>query len=293
MRSGQLTRACAILAFTIAASTVAVAKPVIPLKPASLWDIHYAPDSCLLLREFGEGPNRVLVRFEQFAPSGEFELSLVGEPFRTKATVVDITATFGPGGKPDRRKYAATGLLGDAEKRPLIVVGITTIVGRPPTKGRQEFKIAPAVETAVNSLRVDVAGMPSALSLDLGSMGEPMKAMRACTDELLDHWGLDAAAQRSLQRLPVPVTTPQRWFEATSYPDNAAGLNGYVHFRLTVDATGAVQDCAIPSATKGSVLAKATCETLKRRARFKPAIDQSGKPVSSYYADTVRWYFLD
>ena len=152
-----------------------------------------------------------------------------------------------------------------------------------------------AAEFAVRTigLRVDVAGMPSAHSLDLGSMGEPMKAMRACTDELLDHWGLDAAAQRSLQRLPVPVTTPQRWFEATSYPDNAAGLNGYVHFRLTVDATGAVQDCAIPSATKGSVLAKATCETLKRRARFKPAIDQSGKPVSSYYADTVRWYFLD
>lgn len=284
---------CLALASTAVASTVAVAKPVLPLKPTSPWDVHYAPDSCMLLREFGNGPNRVLLRLERFAPSAEFQLSLAGELFKTKASVVDLTATFGPGGKPDRRKYAATGVVGHGEKLPLIVVGITTIVGRPPTKGRQEFRIDSGSEAAVNSLSVEVSGVSSSLLLELGSMGEPLKALRTCTDELLEHWGLDAAAQRTLQRPATPLTTPQRWFDVTSYPDNAMGVNGYVQFRLTVDEAGAVQDCAIPSAIKGSVLAQATCVTLTRRARFKPAIDRSGKAVKSYYADTVRWFFSD
>jgi TonB family protein len=62
-----------------------------------------------------------------------------------------------------------------------------------------------------------------------------------------------------------------------------------VHFRLSVDARGKVSDCHIQRSTRPEGFDEAVCEVLMHRARFKPALDAEGKPMASYYINTVRF----
>ena len=64
---------------------------------------------------------------------------------------------------------------------------------------------------------------------------------------------------------------------------------GDVHFILDVDATGTVTACRIEQSSGYPRLDEASCSMLVRRARFKPAVDDNGKPVPSTYRSVVRW----
>lgn len=125
-------------------------------------------------------------------------------------------------------------------------------------------------------------------------MDKPMVAMRACTDELLDHWGLDPAVQRTLSSKATPLVSPLTWLKPDDFPTQPlmSGKSALVRFRLTVDSDGSPTDCAVQSATLGPKYAETTCSLLKARAKFNPARDKDGKPTASYYTSTVSWIVI-
>ena len=280
----------AVGAFVLALPASA-AKPVVELRPSTPWNMHYAEDSCLLIRSFGEGKQRFVLRFERTAPGAKFGLSIVGAPLRTYSNLSEITVTFGPQGRPDKREQAPSGWAGDKEKLPLVIVEATSILGPMPTNILDYIAISPEAEQAIDSLLIDHKSSKSVYLLKLGSMGAPMKAMRACTDELLGHWGLDPAIQRTLRSLPEPLSNPGDWLRSNDYPKEAlaSGKSAVIRFRLTVSAAGKATGCAIQSGTRNSEFEKITCALLVKRANFKPASDQAGTPVASYYTSTVTW----
>jgi TonB family protein len=59
--------------------------------------------------------------------------------------------------------------------------------------------------------------------------------------------------------------------------------------RLNIGKYGRVIDCDILSSSGFATLDAAACRALTRRARFVPAGDATGKPISSSWSKSVRW----
>ena len=74
-------------------------------------------------------------------------------------------------------------------------------------------------------------------------------------------------------------------FSADDYPAaaQAAGAEGTAQAQLTIGPDGRVVGCNLIRSTGNSSLDSATCNILKRRAKFTPARDSNGQPTT----DTV------
>lgn len=271
------------------------------LKPSSVWAMNYALDSCHLARTFGEGEDKVTVEFRQFGPARTFTLVVVGETLSPRgARREPFTTIFEPLGVRQEHENALRGELADG--RHLIQTSAAfdpedVEIQKAGDKGdwepsaEDESPVVPdrAREAKVERLRL-AGPFRESIVLELGPMDKPMDAMRACIDELLTHWGIDAQAHRTLTRRAVPANYPGDWLTPQDYPSGLLrqGKGAAVHFRLMIDETGGVTDCSV-QANIGEGFDKTTCKLLTRPARFKPALDAQGQPIRSFYTSTVTW----
>ena len=78
---------------------------------------------------------------------------------------------------------------------------------------------------------------------------------------------------------------------ADDYPQPAVRNEeqGTTAVKLTVGPDGRVSNCSITASSGSSSLDNATCSILRRRARFTPAKDQAGNPISDTYSQRIRW----
>ena len=79
------------------------------------------------------------------------------------------------------------------------------------------------------------------------------------------------------------------------YPQDALDRNeqGTTSFRLDIDLRGRVTACTIVTSSGSASLDKATCRIMKARARFTPAVDQSGHAVASTFSRSITWRIAD
>jgi len=100
-----------------------------------------------------------------------------------------------------------------------------------------------------------------------------------------------AAAPRLAARPATPSKSKASWVAADDYPDAAlrAEEQGSVTVKLAIDSSGAVGDCDIVKSSGSRTLDGTTCRVIQRRARYRPALDSSGRPVVSFDQHTVRW----
>ena len=89
----------------------------------------------------------------------------------------------------------------------------------------------------------------------------------------------------------VPKGNPGSWATTNDYPSRALReeREGTTGFRVSVGPDGRVTDCQITSSSGHADLDQATCDNVRRRARFNPAKDGEGQPTSGTYANRVRW----
>jgi len=275
------------------------------LAPSSQWHLHYADDSCRMIRLFGEGDDEFAFVFERYEPGDSFFMLVGGKPLRTSQHL-DTIFRFGPDG------YEYDGPLQDGEfgdHSPALMVGGMYLFAPPdadiehPSDNEQFDLESIAQDTDVFGQEFSAAqeatiswleirqGRARPIRLKLGSMGPPMEAMRKCTDELLTHWGIDLEAHRGLTRAVVPKESPARWVQSRDYPRNllSSGAQGLVQFRLSVGADGKPTQCHIQQSTRPEGFDKAVCDALMRRARFEPALDAQGRPIASYWRSRVRF----
>jgi protein TonB len=81
-------------------------------------------------------------------------------------------------------------------------------------------------------------------------------------------------------------------FTADDYPAAAqsAGVEGSVQATLSIGPDGRVTGCNIVRSSGNNSLDSATCNILRRRAKFTPARDSSGNATSdSYTTPTIVW----
>lgn len=121
-----------------------------------------------------------------------------------------------------------------------------------------------------------------------------MVAMRACLDELMTHWGIDAKAHRTLSRA-VTAFEWENWVPkvAATYPVGMLfeGKSGIVRARLIVDETGKPVSCHLQMKAQDTAFEKTACDRLMKFARFLPALDAAGRPITSYWTETIQYLF--
>ncbi|NUQ17247.1 MAG: energy transducer TonB [Sphingomonas sp.] len=81
-------------------------------------------------------------------------------------------------------------------------------------------------------------------------------------------------------------------FSADDYPASAqaAGAEGTAQAELTIGPDGRVASCNLIRSTGNGALDSATCNILRRRAKFTPARDSNGNPTSdTYTTPPIRW----
>ena len=81
-------------------------------------------------------------------------------------------------------------------------------------------------------------------------------------------------------------------FSSDDYPASAqsAGAEGSAQAQLTIGTDGRVVGCSLVRSTGNGALDSATCNILRRRAKFTPARDSSGNPTTdTYTTPTIVW----
>lgn len=103
---------------------------------------------------------------------------------------------------------------------------------------------------------------------------------------------LDAALSLVLSSVTAAVpTTPLPWFEFRDYPMKAfeKKWEGVTRFDLVVAPDGSVADCTVTSSSGHEELDKTSCFLATKRAKFRPALDSSGKPTYGVYRTQAVW----
>jgi periplasmic protein TonB len=85
-------------------------------------------------------------------------------------------------------------------------------------------------------------------------------------------------------------------FSADDYPASAqsAGAEGTAQATLTISPEGRVVGCNLIRSSGNSALDSATCNILRRRAKFTPARDSNGNPTTdTIQTPPIRWQLQD
>ena len=81
------------------------------------------------------------------------------------------------------------------------------------------------------------------------------------------------------------------WANNNDYPSRALReeQQGTTRFRVSIGPDGRVTSCDVTGSSGSPELDNATCSLITRRARFNPATDGEGQPVSGSWASQVKW----
>lgn len=263
------------------------------LAPSSAWVMDYAEDSCALRRAFEAGDHQALLQLRAYGPAPGLQVTISSGTL--KAERERASARF----QPDPEFRSLDSFRFDGAEADGIVYSDSLLVNKLKTgsaSARRELENVTvadrdAREREITALEVR-DGFERPLRLQIGAMHQPMNAMRACLDELLSHWGLDAAVQRTLSRPAMPLDQSS-WVRRISqrYPTEMLrqGRSGLSNVRLIVGIDGVPTACIPNKDAIDRSFDEFSCETLMRYAKFEPALDANGQPTPSFWTTTVSY----
>lgn len=84
---------------------------------------------------------------------------------------------------------------------------------------------------------------------------------------------------------------PAQWITNDDYPASSirAEEEGTTAIKWTINAAGRVENCVVTASSGSSALDQAACRALTRRARYSPAVDAAGSPISTTSSRRVVW----
>lgn len=94
-----------------------------------------------------------------------------------------------------------------------------------------------------------------------------------------------------VNRAAGPKGNPADWVSQDDYPAAAlrAEAQGRTSIAWDINLQGRVENCHVTSSSGNADLDEAACRAITRRGKYSPALDQSGNPIRSAAARTVRW----
>lgn len=272
-----------------------MAKSVTKLSPVTPWNVDWSDTTCTLRRGFGDPQLPDIVTIERFGPTDKFQLTLGSKAFASYQQGQRIWLHY----KPGERTPAFGAMPGKSKSgKPLLLFTSTSLdPAYTQNEEREDFEEGPLVVTPEREAEIKqiAAEFGSRMVVfETGSLAKAFAGLRTCTDNLVKTWGLDPAQQSRLSRRATPQSSPGRWIVGSDYPAAmlARGKQAVVNFRLTIDDGGKPTACEIQRSYNDKAFDDLTCQAIMRRGRFDPALDEQGKPIASYYLNTVRFTMI-
>ena len=275
------------------------------LAPSTPWNLDYGDDVCSLRRVFGTGENETVLQFQSRSPGVGMETTLAGKLLQATHSPYGVKVRFGPANLGETTREATVGFT--AHRGPVLLFDgvavnanwlMSVVKNESKAKSIERAKIwrepppleIAAVEQLASELHFEQKRGPKLL-LRTGVMATPLSGMRDCVDNMIRSWGVDPQVQQYLSVHTQPASNPGTWLSSSDYPTEMLrqGQNAIVRFRLIVGEDGKVISCAVQSAAGPTDFRDWTCGLIKRRAKFRPALDAAGKPVKTYWLSSVRW----
>ena len=300
-------RVAAAVAVLLANTAPSSAQTSGSLEPSSNWHLDYGENRCRLARQFGEGSEKHAIMMEMDEPSTYISLILSGPSFGRLETSRPIVLRFGNLDKIELSAYS----FGEMEPfGPALILGGVAFdapeegdeqdgkrrrIPREDTEspeGMQSLPIARFSDVASFTVEQEKS---EPIAFQLAGFEGALKALNTCTENLITFWGLDLEQHRTMRQGPTMVNYNSVVSRIVSnYPISALkrGEQGSVRFLVIVGADGKVEECRQSDATVMESLESSVCRDI-RRARFKPALDENGNPMRSYYASGVRYVLPD
>lgn len=241
------------------------------LRPAGKWVINYAEAQCVASRPFGGGDNPVYLLIKPSPTSDVVQISLLKN-----------------GGEFDGVQRAAKVKFGDFPESEVNVLEY----GTSQKKAIKLLNLPPELAAQLaQSQKIKWRTANNEIELQTGPLGEVMKVMAACRDDLRKYWHIGPDSENQIKDRVKPVKPLIRYFSSDDYPsqavvDVASGTSSIV---MLIDEKGTIQDCMVDGTSGIATLDAMTCIVLTKRAKFVPAIGRDGKPVRDAYMQRVRW----
>ena len=90
---------------------------------------------------------------------------------------------------------------------------------------------------------------------------------------------------------PQPRAPAQSYVSRDDYPASALAMkkSGRTRVLLLIGPDGRVASCQVVASSGSAALDSATCNLLRRRARFTPARDSNGNPAAAQIIQQIEW----
>jgi TonB family protein len=282
---------CFAAGFAVCAQAALAAEPAVVLPASSKWQLDYGEQTCRLARAFGEGENLSIVFFTQHGPDDGFELTLAGEPLKRFAP--NTVIQFGPAGG----EWEIDPFKGDVEGvGPALIFSGIDLAEEPdedepeeaPTEAMDRLP-AIDIERARGMEYIEVRQRKRLVRFDTGPLDAPFAALNACSEDLINEWGLNLDQHRSMTRMVDWTNSKQIVSRVVrDYPAAALrkGEQGIIRALLIVGADGKVERCTLDNATNSDALPAPACRALED-AVFEPALDSQSQPMRSFYITKI------
>lgn len=254
-------------------------------EPASNWQVDNEPQLCRLSRDYQNGEARITIRMEQFQPGAGVQIMLIGKPIEKAENRVSFQVRLGSAGVPFSAPVADITFRNGQEGTLLRSVQFV----KPDRTSVHTWPSTAAFE-AIDQMAFSAPQMGTVV-LQTKSLAKAMEQMRLCHQGMVASWGFDPAVQENLTRHATPQSDPRGWLTKADFPvrQKQRRRSSIVTFRLDIDTAGKPTACYVQRAYTPEDYAATTCRLLMQRATFSPALDQAGKPVTSYYVNGVGW----
>jgi TonB family protein len=257
--------ACVALLLTHGVATAAPAAPL--LTPTGPWNVEFADSMCLLSRPFGT--TTLFLKPGMLGSSLEI---IVTQPATSIADPVGGKAVIGVAGSPPVAESYFTAY-STARMRLLRINLRDDSLALSGVRGSLAIEAQPESEHLFS-----VAGIERALPV-----------LTTCVDQLRT---LYKVGQADLAAIATkPKADLKNYFSSADYPEEALNKRqfGTVGVLLWVEADGRISTCEKIESSASLILERATCNILKRRARFAPALDAAGTAVRFPIFSRIRW----
>lgn len=273
----------AVAAFSVSAIAQ---DDVVTLQPAGAWVLNYDEDSCALRREFRSDAHSAMLEMRQFEPSGGLRFTILSKDL----PLLPVSPRYWVG-FPQNSHFAGQFLSIDTMEhgRGIVFHSENGLGDR--SEGGNAGGGADGNQGLSRMLGFERV-FESPLTLETGTLEAPAAALQSCSEELLEHWGLDVEEHANLSR-KARSNRASHWIEkdvAGVWPSPRALRDqeqSFLNVRLIVNAEGRVDECHIQSGIGSETMRAWTCERLREMGRFDPALDATGEPIRSYWTTVV------
>lgn len=245
------------------------------MQPSTKWIVEFADSSCIMARRFGSTDKPVDLHIK--AP-------MLGQLFEVVIVVPETGSLSGnlhyEGWieRPDGTKAAS-----------ISAGGYSTISKAHLTRfyvDPEKYLIGQDGERLIVHLnkrrRYDFA---------LPDLKKAQAVLDQCVTGLRDEFGVGEKVTRQIATPAKQQLSIVRYFSTDDYPSEAVakGEQGYVGALFWVETDGRVKECKVIESSHRKLLDERTCEVIRMRARYSPALDAQGKPIRSPHYQRIRW----